>query len=65
MSGHQQFQIDVQRAGEGVRVDLITPDGEIQTCGQIDNPAQVMGFAVMFGSMMSAMVTQAIFEARG
>ena len=61
----QQFQVDVERSGEGVRVDLITPDGEVQPLGEVDNPAQVMGFAVMFGSMMAAMVTQAIFEVRG
>ncbi|TJY55756.1 hypothetical protein E4T66_20460 [Sinimarinibacterium sp. CAU 1509] len=61
----EQFHVDVERSGEGVRVDLITPDGELLTVGQIDNPAQVMGFAVMFGSMMSAMITQAIFEVRG
>lgn len=58
------FHVNVSRHNDGVLVELITPDGEIEPIGLIENPMQVMGFAVTFGAMMCSMVTQAVYEAR-
>lgn len=61
----QKFVVLVEKDGEGVRIEVITPDGEVEPLGIINNPAQVLPFAVQFAPMMSSMVTQAIYEARG
>lgn len=64
MSAAIQFAVNVSKQRDGVKVELITPDGEIEPIGIVENPMQVMGFAVTFGAMMASMVTQAIYEAR-
>lgn len=60
----QKFVVLVEKDGDGVRVEVITPDGEVESMGTINNPAHVLPFAVQFAPMMASMVTQAIYEAR-
>jgi hypothetical protein len=61
----QTFTVRVEEKGDAVRVEVVTPDGEVLPVADIDNPSQLLGFAPMFATMMATMVTQAIYEARG
>ena len=59
-----QFKINITRTREGVRVEVLTPDGELQDLGEIQQPAQIPMLVNNAASYLALMMVNAVWEVR-
>lgn len=59
-----QFKINITRTREGVRVEVLTPDGELQDLGEIQQPAQIPMLVNNAASYLALTMVNAVWEVR-
>lgn len=64
MSRRARYTVEIEREGEGVAVNVVTPDGELQHVGVVSEPHQLPAFMGNFSAYLALLVVNTVWEVR-